>query len=189
MPSSPIQGVINIPGITQSDTAFAMAFGGGIDANVSKQFSVRVGQVDYLYTAHGSSMHQNNIRASAGIVFRFGSGDKGGMPTPRAHGPTTPTPRNTTIPGKMTVASLGVVVAPTDENRGVRVVDVVAGSAASLAGIHIYDVINTINGTKVRTPDDLVNALSGAGVGSSVKVGYLIRGEWQTEVTVALESR
>ncbi len=70
-----------------SDTAFAMALGGGVDANLSQHFAVRLGQVDYLYTGHdasslsnqffgtdltnGTSTHQNNIRFSTGVVFKF----------------------------------------------------------------------------------------------------------------------
>ncbi len=77
---------------------------------------------------------------------------------------------------------------PTEESRGARVVDVASGSAAALAGIHIDDIINSINGTNVRTPDDLAGALSGAGVGSQLKVGFMVRGEWQAEVTATLQA-
>ncbi|MGZ4817487.1 MAG: hypothetical protein ACXVY9_00500 [Terriglobales bacterium] len=52
-----------------SDTALAMALGGGVDVGV-KKFSVRIGQFDYLMTRFGGTS-QNNFRYSAGIVFRF----------------------------------------------------------------------------------------------------------------------
>jgi len=71
-----------IPG-GYSETAFAMAFGGGLDVKVSHHFAVRVGQFDYLYTKHCLSFegectlgvdgapaaHQNNYRFSTGIVI------------------------------------------------------------------------------------------------------------------------
>jgi hypothetical protein len=57
-------------GGSTSDTAFAVALGGGLDVGV-KNFAVRVGQFDYLLTRFGGTS-QNNFRYSAGIVFRFG---------------------------------------------------------------------------------------------------------------------
>jgi len=80
-----------------SETAFAMAFGGGVDWKLTHHFSVRLGQFDYLYTKHcinapadffglgnpagcvlGSNSilgagapaaHQNNVRFETGIVI------------------------------------------------------------------------------------------------------------------------
>ncbi len=67
---------IGLPDV--SDTAFAMAIGGGVDLNVTKRVAVRLGQFDYIYTTHTFSQygldlaHQNNFRFSTGIVFNFG---------------------------------------------------------------------------------------------------------------------
>jgi len=73
--------------VTVTDTAFAMALGGGVDWKVSKAFAVRLGQADYIYTKHDplsysnslygadfpaiTATHQNNLRFSAGLVFSF----------------------------------------------------------------------------------------------------------------------
>ncbi len=83
-------GGIAIPGLTTSDTGFAMAFGGGVDIEITGRFAVRTGQVDYLYTKHdfsggtpGIATHENNLRASVGIVFQFGAAHP--APQPRAH--------------------------------------------------------------------------------------------------------
>lgn len=66
-----------------SATAFAMAFGGGLDIGLSDRFAIRPAQVDYLYThfnsvdalttgfALSTTSHQNSFRYSAGIVIRF----------------------------------------------------------------------------------------------------------------------
>ncbi len=69
-------------GSTASDTAFAMAFGGGLDVKLSRVLALRLGQLDWLYTRHDLSLvrvnglqlkdHQNNIRYAGGIVFNFG---------------------------------------------------------------------------------------------------------------------
>jgi hypothetical protein len=60
----------SISGAGLSDSAFAMALGGGVDLGV-KNFALRIGQFDYLMTRFGGET-QNNFRYSAGIVFRFG---------------------------------------------------------------------------------------------------------------------
>jgi opacity protein-like surface antigen len=67
-----------------SANSFAMAFGGGIDIELSRHVAVRAGQLDYLYTrfnptdaistgffSNSLSGHQNSFRYSTGIVFRF----------------------------------------------------------------------------------------------------------------------
>ena len=58
-------------GATGGNTAFAMAFGGGLDLPVGEHFGVRLAQVDWLRTQHFSTS-QNNIRLSTGIMFNFG---------------------------------------------------------------------------------------------------------------------
>jgi hypothetical protein len=58
-------------GITKSQTALAMAFGGGLDGQVARHISIRLIQADYL-RANFSENPQNNARISAGIVFTFG---------------------------------------------------------------------------------------------------------------------
>jgi len=55
----------------KSDTAFAMAFGGGADITLSKHVSLRAVQFDYFYTHFGGE-GQNNFRIQSGIVYRFG---------------------------------------------------------------------------------------------------------------------
>jgi hypothetical protein len=64
-------------------TAFAMAFGGGVDIGVTRHFAIRAAQVDYIRTRFNSpdvlssslfsfiGPRQNSFRYSAGIVFRF----------------------------------------------------------------------------------------------------------------------
>ena len=66
--------------VAKGANAFAMSVGGGLDWNVQKHVSIRVGQVEYLMTRFtnpfsltGSTGTQNNVRVSAGVVFRLGS--------------------------------------------------------------------------------------------------------------------
>jgi hypothetical protein len=69
-------------GLTNA-TAFAMAFGGGVDIGLTRHFAIRAAQIDYIRTAFNSpdalstglstgiGVGQNSIRYSGGIVFRF----------------------------------------------------------------------------------------------------------------------
>lgn len=69
-----------VGGNNQSDTAFAMKFGGGIDVGVSRHFAVRLGEVNYYMTRFSNAGNpdtnlngqgtQNNFTFSAGIVIR-----------------------------------------------------------------------------------------------------------------------
>jgi hypothetical protein len=64
-------------------TAFAMAFGGGIDIGISRHVAIRAAQIDYVRTQFNSldaltagfststRGAQNSYRYSGGIVFRF----------------------------------------------------------------------------------------------------------------------
>ncbi|HET6930496.1 MAG TPA: outer membrane beta-barrel protein [Candidatus Acidoferrum sp.] len=63
-------------GISAGENSFALAAGGGLDINSGGHFAFRIIEAEYLMTrfAHpdGSSATQNNVRISAGIIFRFG---------------------------------------------------------------------------------------------------------------------
>jgi hypothetical protein len=68
---------------SQTQNAFATAAGGGLDINSTEHVSVKPIQVDYVMTQFDSARlggstqgfgdHQNDIRYSAGVVFKFGS--------------------------------------------------------------------------------------------------------------------
>jgi opacity protein-like surface antigen len=73
------------PAVTNS--AFAIALGGGVDLSLMKHVSLRVGQGDYIHTTHNMrllygelfgpgnfqdlQLRQKNFRLATGIVFRF----------------------------------------------------------------------------------------------------------------------
>jgi opacity protein-like surface antigen len=67
------QTKLSLPGsnLSVTSTSYAMALGGGMDVKVSRHMAIRLFQADYFLTRDfGSS--QNNLRFSAGVVFRFG---------------------------------------------------------------------------------------------------------------------
>jgi opacity protein-like surface antigen len=67
---------------SQNQNAFATAAGGGLDINLSNHISLKPIQVEYLTTQFDSARlggstqafgdHQNDVRYSAGVVFKFG---------------------------------------------------------------------------------------------------------------------
>jgi peptidoglycan-associated lipoprotein len=61
-------------GSGNSGAAFAANVGGGLDLSVSRRFSIRLLEADYLLTTfdNGSNNHQNNLRISAGVAVHFG---------------------------------------------------------------------------------------------------------------------
>jgi hypothetical protein len=66
------------PLLETSQNNFAMSFGGGLDVTVSNHLAIKPIQVDYMMTqfAPGGGFPitaTNNIRYSAGVVYRIGS--------------------------------------------------------------------------------------------------------------------
>jgi peptidoglycan-associated lipoprotein len=69
-------------GSSNTQNAFATAAGGGLDYNLNHRISIKPIQVEYVMTQFDSASlggsnkgfggHQNDIRYSAGVVFKFG---------------------------------------------------------------------------------------------------------------------
>ena len=64
-------------GLSATQNAFSMRTGGGLDYRLSKHFSARAVEVDYILTrfpslSTGVRENQSSIAASAGIIFTFG---------------------------------------------------------------------------------------------------------------------
>ena len=83
----------------------------------------------------------------------------------------------------MNLPSLGALV-KLGRNPGAEITDEAPNGVAALAGLHVEDVINSVDGKPVRTPMELAAELSTRVAGDKVRLGYLIRGYWQTETVV-----
>ena len=57
-----------------TSNAFAMVAGGGFDVGITRHLAARAFEADYYLThfSNGLNDRQNNLRISAGIIFRFG---------------------------------------------------------------------------------------------------------------------
>ncbi|HUA83325.1 MAG TPA: outer membrane beta-barrel protein [Bryobacteraceae bacterium] len=66
----------NNPNYSTTQNAFATAAGGGVDYALTKHFAIKPIQVEYVMTqinsANGFGSHQNDLRYSAGVVWRIG---------------------------------------------------------------------------------------------------------------------
>lgn len=66
------------PGASATQNNFALAVGGGIDVALTNHLAIKPIQVEYLMTqipnvGTNQTFAQNDLRYSAGVVFRFGS--------------------------------------------------------------------------------------------------------------------
>ncbi|MGA8432249.1 MAG: PDZ domain-containing protein [Candidatus Sulfotelmatobacter sp.] len=159
--------------------SFFVAPGGGADFRITHDVWLR-GGADYLRTnKYGATV--NGVRAFAGITFTFGgAGTSSGQRPERAQLPAQPVRAV-----GLKIDSLGIKVAQA-RGQGAEITEVTTNSIAARAGLHVGDVINTANGKPVRTPAELAAELSGATPGAALRLGYSLRGSWQTETTVTM---
>jgi outer membrane immunogenic protein len=59
--------------VPNAAATFALDAGGGVDLDLSRSFRLRLAQASYSMTTfdNGSNNRQNNLRLSAGLVFRY----------------------------------------------------------------------------------------------------------------------
>jgi hypothetical protein len=171
----------SVAGISGSQDGLAAAAGGGVQWRFASRFSLRT-SVDYVLSRHnilgGSSVTQNNVRASVGIVFHFG---RSAATAP--HFQSSSSSRESRV--SIGIPALGIR-AGLSEAGGAEIVEIVQGGVAELSGLRVGDVINAIDGKAVNTPMELTAALSDRQPGTKVSVGFLVRGHWQSESVVLL---
>jgi opacity protein-like surface antigen len=168
-------------GFSASQNSFAGAFGGGVQWKVAPQWAIR-GSVDYAITQHnifgGQAYTQNNVRASVGIVYLFGSGKEPRVQSPRANVPEVTVCQPTVSVGVLGISGCGGSV-------GFQVDSVHDGSLAERLGIRPGDVIVKIDGAEVRSAVDIESAVGRNSTGT-LQVDYLIKATWLTEQQISL---
>jgi len=65
------RGYLGATGLSQTKIDFGFSAGGGLDLKFNKHVAVRIIQADYLVTPF-LGLRQDNLRASAGLVFYLG---------------------------------------------------------------------------------------------------------------------
>ncbi len=64
-------GVTNCGGGCPSFNGFTTMIGGGVDAQIAKNVSIRLGEFDWVYYHFKGVSFSDNVRITTGIVFRF----------------------------------------------------------------------------------------------------------------------
>ena len=112
--------------------------------------------------------------------------------SPRAK-PDAPQVSEVSTPGGATtdvlIPALGLF-ARTRADRGAEITEVTQQGLAELSGLHVGDVINSVDGKKVRTPTELAVLVSGRAPGSRIRIGYTFHSsvaEYQTEKVIILQ--
>ena len=170
-----------------TSTAFMFGPGGGLDARVSPHVWIRAG-VDYL---HGDKqgVSVNDLRAIAGIQFRFGGRTTYISPDNQSRRSVSPAnnssrPTLSTSGSPIVIASLGLSASA--QKDGAEVTEILSTGLAAHCGLHVGDVINLVNDKRVRTPTELSAEISAKKPGEIIEIGYLIGGLWQAKATLAV---
>jgi hypothetical protein len=173
-----------LSGVSASQDGLAALAGGGVQFKIAGPWGVRA-LADYAYTRHnifsGPATTQNNVRASIGIVYSFG---RRSTPAPRAS-----TPRSirseAPVSSGIKIAAIGAIVT-LGRNAGAEITDLAPNGPGAIAGLHVGDVVNAVDGKPIQTPTELAAELSSRGSGDKVHLGYLLRGNWQSEAVIVL---
>jgi len=178
--SGSVQSVFGNFSSSASADSFFIAPGGGADFRITHNVWLR-GGADYFRTSkYGATV--NGIRAFAGITFVFGGSEGPAGPQSRS---ASSQPNTTTRSAGVRIDALGVTVG-LGRSGGAEITEVATGGMAALTGLHSGDVINRVEERPIETPNELVIELSKRATGDKVRLGYLIRGQWQSETIVTL---
>jgi outer membrane protein OmpA-like peptidoglycan-associated protein len=129
-------------GTPPSHNGFAIAGGGGLDWTLSRRVALRLPQLEYLFTTvntHQATFeaHQRDLRASAGLVFRFGYHPVAINATPTAACSVNPTA--VTI-GSDTSAALNVNAADADNDALTYSYSATGGNISGTGGTARWDL-------------------------------------------------
>lgn len=157
------RGKFGIGLATATDSGLAMAVGGGFDYAATDRISIRIGPLDYFMTRHGQDFggtHQNNFRASTGVVFTFGR--KRWLSNYDS---------NTAVPPSSESVSLGASGYQSD--AGFTIASVRPGSRAESIYLKPGDVISTVDGKAVHSREDIDSVISASTL-DTVKVTCIL---------------
>lgn len=157
--------------------SFFIAPGGGADFQITSNAWLRGGAEYFRTSRYGATV--NGIRVFAGITFTFGGTDASFDQQRSSEHPEPQHPANA-----IHIATLGITVT-TRENAGAQIVTVTANGVAAISGLHSGDIINALDGASIRSTTELAAHLANR-AGNSVRIGYLVRGQWQAEAIVVL---
>jgi hypothetical protein len=77
------------------------------------------------------------------------------------------------------------ITAEAQGNDGAKIVEIDPGGVGELARLQMGDIVNSVDGKRVRTPMELTAELANRVPGSLIRLG-LVRGHWQSEAVIIL---
>lgn len=90
--------------------------------------------------------------------------------------PNGASPENTDPgPGESSIPFLGIVVGTSEQGGGAEILEIDPDGVAALAGLKIGDIINSVDGKRVRSMPALAAALGNRQLGSILHIGYMFR--------------
>jgi len=153
-----------------SGSAFVMSPGGGADFRITDQVWLRLGANFPIERKYGVTL--DGFQTIVGVTFKFGGR--------RETVDTIPTGGGNGATAAAAASILGVVV-----DSAMHVIRFFPNSVL-YGHLEVGDVINSVDGKDVRTPDELTAATANLTKGTVVKVGYLSKGRWQTSISIQL---
>src|ERR1700731_3471125 len=145
--------------VSSGTTAFVMSPGGGADFRITDQVWLRLGANYPIERKDGVTL--DGFQTIVGITYKFGGRREtvDTIPTGGGNGATA-----------AAAPILGVVV-----DSAMHVIRFFPNSVL-YGHLEVGDVINSVDGKDVRTPDELTAATASLTKGTVVKLGYLVRG-------------
>jgi PDZ domain len=170
-------GSVSNLSVSASVNSFFVAPGSGVDIRIAHNLWLRVG-ADWLHTSK-DGVTVNGVRVLGGIKFTFGGA------RPSSASPSSQSSEPVQTSARMKISALGILAA-VGQQQGAEIIEVSPNGVAALGALHPGDVINAVDGKAVRTPVELAAELSSRKVGDKVRLGFSIRGQWQSETILTL---
>jgi outer membrane protein OmpA-like peptidoglycan-associated protein len=136
-----------------TSNGFALATGGGLDFGLTRRVALRLPQVEYFMTRFDSNLagapsHQNNLRASAGLLLRWGYNPVAVNQTPMAACSVNP---NTVVIGSDTAVALNVSGSDADGDALSYAYSASGGNISGTGATARWDLANQNPGSYTAT--------------------------------------
>jgi hypothetical protein len=133
-----------------AENSFAWTAGGGLDFNLRRHLAIRIIQAEYLMTrfqdySSGKTTEQDDVRLSAGLVFRFGGNPAPPLPPPSPLTYSCSVNPTSVFPGE-TIAASGTALNLNPAKTAVYTWSVDGGTVTGVSSTATIDTTNIAAG-------------------------------------------